>query len=509
MDHMKKVIVSLAILFAFCHLSAQTVDSIPHHDLGPHSAQTSTFMEMSDSSLLGGIEMADEYSSSIVPLGYVLHKVSQNGSLLEVSDSLFMPYGDIPWHLTAKDPQGEGNILAEFCNDFGDGSCLMRIRRFDDNIVFDTAEVVVSLAHFNGSAGDPGLMLDPNGDIIIVYYNYYSTTLEPNFVRIGLDGAVKYQTSIGTTQLCPGRVLGPILFSESPLSYCIWGSDPTNFNLINCYVLDSLFNVTDSYTLPYYIVSPDCVGFFSNSYLTKLLGLEDGNFLVARSYYRPYNMLPHMEDDGILLMKYDGDYNLLATRKFLSEPYTQYPSAAARPIGLERSKDGHVYFAYFTHVAYHPSQVSVVKMDNDLNIVWQRHCLEREVGRDFGMMKVLDDNGVAVMGINTILTATGYVDYTEAFYVIVNNDYDALEEQGIIIRPYAYWPNPARDELHLQYSPDVTPQQIELYDLQGRMVRSQRNGLERIDLEGLAAGGYTMRVTLEGGKTFTDKVVKE
>ena len=40
-------------------------------------------------------------------------------------------------------------------------------------------------------------------------------------------------------------------------------------------------------------------------------------------------------------------------------------------------------------------------------------------------------------------------------------------------------------------------------------MRSQRNGLESINLEGLAAGTYTMRVTLEGGKVFSDKVVKE
>ena len=113
------------------------------------------------------------------------------------------------------------------------------------------------------------------------------------------------------------------------------------------------------------------------------------------------------------------------------------------------------------------------------------------------------------MVINALITSNGQLDHTEVFYVVVNDDYDALEEQGIIVRPYAYWPNPAQDEIHLQFSPDVTPTQIELYDLQGRMVRSQRNGLESINLEGLASGTYTMRVTLEGGKVFSDKVVKE
>ena len=74
---------------------------------------------------------------------------------------------------------------------------------------------------------------------------------------------------------------------------------------------------------------------------------------------------------------------------------------------------------------------------------------------------------------------------------------------------YLAYPNPAHDQLHLQYSPDVQPKQVELYDLQGRLVRSQSQGLESVDMQGLASGQYLMKVTLEDGKSFTDKVVKE
>ena len=63
-------------------------------------------------------------------------------------------------------------------------------------------------------------------------------------------------------------------------------------------------------------------------------------------------------------------------------------------------------------------------------------------------------------------------------------------------------------QTHLQYSLDTTATQIELYDLQGRMVRSQRNDLENLNLQGLSSGTYTMHVTLENGKVFSDKVVK-
>ena len=51
--------------------------------------------------------------------------------------------------------------------------------------------------------------------------------------------------------------------------------------------------------------------------------------------------------------------------------------------------------------------------------------------------------------------------------------------------------------------------QVELYDLQGRLVRTQSKDLESLNLQGQSAGTYTMRVVLEDGKVFSDKVVKE
>jgi hypothetical protein len=85
----------------------------------------------------------------------------------------------------------------------------------------------------------------------------------------------------------------------------------------------------------------------------------------------------------------------------------------------------------------------------------------------------------------------------------------STNENGMAIRPYMFYPNPAQDQLRLQYSPDVQPKQIELYDLQGRLVRSQGNAFETFDLGSLPTGTYTLRVAMEDGQVFSDKVVKE
>ena len=77
------------------------------------------------------------------------------------------------------------------------------------------------------------------------------------------------------------------------------------------------------------------------------------------------------------------------------------------------------------------------------------------------------------------------------------------------VRPYCFYPNPVKDQLRMQFSPDVQPDKVELYDLQGRLVRTQSKSFESIDMNQLPAGTYTLRVTLEDGKTYSDKVVKE
>ena len=74
---------------------------------------------------------------------------------------------------------------------------------------------------------------------------------------------------------------------------------------------------------------------------------------------------------------------------------------------------------------------------------------------------------------------------------------------------FKVFPNPAQDQLRLQYSPDRQPKQIELYDQQGRLVCLQGNAFETFDLGPLPAGTYTLRVTMEDGQVFSDKVVKE
>lgn len=66
-----------------------------------------------------------------------------------------------------------------------------------------------------------------------------------------------------------------------------------------------------------------------------------------------------------------------------------------------------------------------------------------------------------------------------------------------------------RDMLQVHYSPDVHPMAVELYDLQGRLLCTQSEGLESIRMGELPTGTYTLRIVMDDGTTFSDKVVKQ
>ena len=116
------------------------------------------------------------------------------------------------------------------------------------------------------------------------------------------------------------------------------------------------------------------------------------------------------------------------------------------------------------------------------------------------------DEGCLVTGRYWTLDQTEAELFVLKFFADGSLSVPTMED---FVRPYAFYPNPAKEQLYMQFSPDVQPKQIELYDLQSRLVSTQSKAFESIDMRQLPAGTYTLRVTLEDGKAYSDKVVKE
>ena len=219
----------------------------------------------------------------------------------------------------------------------------------------------------------------------------------------------------------------------------------------------------------------------------------------------------HSSTDGIGTMEMDVNFD---TIKAVFQDFADYDTIerifSRHPVIL-RGNDLYLCYTRDMHT-WHPSQAPytiLCKYDTELNLIWKRWY--RDAERQFCYyatdMIATNDDGLLI---------TGYCckreNYGKMVLYLLKVDTDgllSLPETKVQIRPYAFYPNPAKEQLHMEFSPDVQPAQVELYDLQGRLVRTQSKAFESIDMSQLPAGTYTMRVTLEDGKTYSDKVVKE
>ena len=452
-----------------------------------------------------------------IGVGNMLYKMSP--TTLTITDSLFVEDPEAPYYLFAQNPTGEGNIRANFEYVEACDSTFLRICHFPDNslqINHDDDIIVPVCTGLAGSNFDSH-MIDCRGDLIMKY-----TSISPNgsynenMVRFGPDGTLKHQAVLVENQTAVVPKLR--LFSESPLQYYQWkgGSDGN----LDIWLIDSLFQkstITINKMLSEEIVDPEIGPYIiAYEYLnfnvdTEVIPVGDNEILVATPYTQDTNYDVLHAEHGIAVLKYDIQ---TMQRKGLVV-FNDYPGPDTDSdcLGLKKMSDGTVYLLY-RDKGYPENSFIVVKMGTNLFVEWKRFCKTNDIILDLGLPLYFPTPYEDEQGEEQGIAWAGYArnanDELQLVYFLLNHDgIPASVKNYIEVRPYAFYPNPVRDQLRLQYSPDVEPRQIELYDLQGRLVHSQSNALESLNLQGLAAGQYVMKVTMEDGKTFSDKVVKE
>ena len=514
---MKKHLLLIALAFMTLATVAQNdMYSFVYHDKPGHFINLHNPMQQRDGDFVVCTYIYEDMGNhNSNPLGYMFYKISP--TTLTVTDSLFVADTDQRSCLLARDPYSEGNIRASYEYHEDCDSTFLRIRHFPDNDLHTNPDedIVTPVCEGFTICVNGGTLIDCRNDLIMKYYKERPNQVFDEYVaRFAADGTLKYQTLFkeNTDGADPLRVL-----KEAPLQYYQYnntGNYPNdNLALV---VTDSLFQrntvilnkilreeIIDTLNNKEY----EYLGFYNISEVDVIPAGGD-DVLVAAPYEYDTNFDPFHARVGVAVAKYDIRTMQLKKYTVFNEHYSYFNYAKCA--GLKMMTDGTVYFAYNED---HEPNVNIVKMDADLNVEWERFCKTGNtiMHPAFGFSSLYKDGQGNEKGI----VWTWYANRTDndrigfANFFLNHDGTVGTNEAGIDIRPYAYYPNPAQDRLRLQYSPDVQPKQVELYDLQGRLVRSQSQGLESVDLQGLASGQYLMKVTLEDGKSFTDKVVKE
>ncbi len=451
-------------------------------------------------------------------LGNLFYKLSP--SPLAITDSLFVAVTDTVWppyNLFDRDTQGEGNIRATIRYDEEKDSTFLIISHFsDDSFYINHDEDILSpLGRGRLYDRESGYMIDCRGDLIMQYWSPGQDSVY--MARFGLDGTLKHKAPIPSALQ---DVYNMDVFKESPLQYWQWrGVGEGNLAV---YVMDSVFQLTNM-SIFNKMVNEEFVGvdtiigedtlhyvmdvreYLCFDYKTCVVPIGE-EVLVAAGYIHD-TVLCHMAEKGVAVAKYD----MRTMQRKALIVFNDYHGWThdAHALGLKQMSDGTVYFVYREN-GYPAQSLVVVKMDTDLNVEWKRWYKTGDFALTRFILSTLyedgDKNGIAWVGGGL----KGDVMYLTMF-LLRHDGTDGVNENNAeaMARPYIFYPNPVNDQLRMEFSPDVQPTQVELYDLQGRLVRLQRNAFEQIDISSLSSGIYSMRITLTDGQVFSDKVVKE
>ena len=507
---MKRYLLVLLIFLGVVQIDAQesAFETLFPTDIFPESSFKTYCIETSD----GGFIVNPS-------VGYTLWKISADGELLSeltmdssiVNRTYFCALLDI-----ADDPDHHLAIALPIDWTTETGNVLYALK-IDDNLNYIPSETRV---------------LDFSEDVKLILRGFPK---EPRF-NLEEDGSISFATKAQRYDNTEGLLLARMSpegektvgffddFCNSDYSYLSWFiPSGENYHMIakrNGY-------------LNYYEISRELDGIDSifclvHRYLdySPLVFWEGGSqYLAFASLQEHYNTPTKLSDSGFVfpasveimngptkdfpcgmgLWKIDGDFNILShavtmgNRKYY--PYCHNPV-------LFNGEYLYYCFTEETNNWYQPHRTVVCKFDTNLNLIWQRWYGEETGWYWVTHMALTSDGGALLSGIGN--PNSNYINNNRYAYIlkITSDGYCSIPENQPLLKPYDCYPNPVEDILQVEYSPDVNPKAVELYDLQGRLIRTQQNDLENVNMENLPAGTYTLRVILEGGIDYTDKVIK-
>ncbi len=513
----KAVIIVWVFLMPFlAHSQNADAGLVPLKYVGTDYLTVENMFQQHDGDIFTNIYVAqqpeDPHALNPPALGNVLLKLSP--TTIQFTDSLLIEDTIPPFYLYARNPSGEGNIRSCFKYEEGCDSTFLHICHFSDgdlNVNHDE-DIIVPLCEGEALGHLYSCFVDCQGKLILKYYKEIAPDeTECHIVRYGVDGTLLGEAVLPANQ---NYITTMGVFKESPLEYYQWRKGSGGH--LNIYEIDSAFQLKNTYVVnkvffddpPTYAIEYFEFG-STNSNATFVI--PDGDdILVAANYSRQDTCI--WTEFGVAAARYE----LRTMQRKALVQFNDYPGfeADAKCFGFQKMDDGALYLLYRENGLSVKYWMTVAKMDSDLNVIWKRYCETPE-----GMMNVNpygtflsirlenDEGNVSAMAFAGI-SSDG--SHSGVFYIVLNHDGTvSVNESGIEVRPYCFYPNPVKSQLQMQFSPDVQPKQVEIYDLQGRLVHVQRSNFKSIDMSHLPAGTYMLRVALEDGKTYSDKVVKK
>ena len=328
------------------------------------------------------------------------------------------------------------------------------------------------------------------------------------FVKMDIDGKILNEKEVVIET-------GDPIIDIPYHSLCVYNKEPLQYGFVftthtngvgmpksTVVVLDSDFNVVEK--------KEDLITNIEDLRRSNIEALDDDSYLVTTGTFHANPNIAY----GIMISKFDKEHNLINSFEYKQNtvnyhnytPELVYKNIITTEEGLywiytmegEDSKGlGNLYVSFF---------------DKDLNLQW-RQKIHETLDHDYVHIfsATLRDNGDLLI---SMIDCTNFTEQNDLYYslltTIIKNEGDILDitENTTSIKPYYVYPNPAEDVISLNCSSEVACERVEIYSLDGRLCHSQNFNLKTINIEELSSGVYMMKVVLDNGNSYTEKIVK-
>ena len=355
--------------------------------------------------------------------------------------------------------------------------------------------------------------MDSQNDIVFMtefYNDYYLNDIEYMYLRLSIEGEVLAIESTETTFLDKGGIFE---YNDGLGGYGVCNSFNHRVQRLN----------RDFEPIGQRIV-PNNIVFDENALeilllrrfnASTILSLPDSTLFVAID--GDGWKYPDVVADAVLMKLNPADTMSVVHVQsfdglFFSDCYNDTSETVAEIKGLDRLGE-HLFLCYCV-MNYEPgggmmgnSSFCVTKLTLGLDVVWQRvYDLNNKIMPRYVM--ATQDGGCLVTG--EIGTGINGEEGMMMFAAKIDSEgYLEVPEKEIKGPSLSLYPNPVMNQLHILFSPDIKPDHVEIYDLQGHLVHLQNNCLEDVNMESLLAGQYIMKIAMKNGKTYSIKLVKE
>lgn len=313
----------------------------------------------------------------------------------------------------------------------------------------------------------------------------------PYLVKLDSNGNVEWSFCYGSDHY-PTSINGVIVLEDGYLMYGSTTADDGDFEGAGYHLgyhagMPTHSRLSDAYLMKtdfdFNIIWCRCYGGRGDDFTTKVFQNDDGGFTVFAATksidgdVQSYNRLPYNPHYYIGLVTYvSWIFRVDHNGELLWERVTggNYDFAQTYPCDVIKHNDKEYTVAsQMTH--YEPG--------------WETYDINCPYNAN-----------MPSSGINFwVYHITDIFDYDDVGEIEDNENAVSLEIH----------PNPANNILNISFSDDNECEFVKIYSIDGRLLLSQNDNFETINLANLTPGLYLIKVRMSDGKEFTERIVKE